>query len=84
MKQEAFWAETSRGVVRYENCEILTDCTKSEAKDIARQLNNVVARACKHRRPIDVVAAKLGRLTKDEERFVLLMRYAVMYVLDHE
>ena len=84
MKREMFWSDDANGEVRYENSRILHDCTPSQARDIARRLNEVVEKACGEVRPIEKVRKQIGRMSKNESRLVLLLRYALMYVLDHE
>jgi hypothetical protein len=84
MKREMFWSDDVNGEVRLENNVIVTDCTPSESRALAKKLNDTVRRFCKEERPVDKVRKKIGRMTREEQRLVLLMRYAVMYVLDHE
>ena len=50
MRRQAFFADIANGTVRHENWDILIDCTPSQAKEIARQLNQVVAKALKQSR----------------------------------
>ena len=84
MKREMFWADDSEGTVRYENSVIAMECTPSEARELARKLNGAVGRFFKTERPIQKIEKKIGTMTPEERRLFMLMRYAVMYVLDHE
>ena len=84
MKRELFWADAVNGEVRYENNVIAIECTPSEGRALAKELNDVTRRFFKQKRPIEKLAKQIGKMTAEEERLVLLMRYAVMYTLDHE
>lgn len=84
MKREDFWSDDPNGEVRYENCVIVDGCAPSEGRAIAKQLNDVIAKARQAERPIERVKKRLGKMTAKEQRLVLLIRYAVMYALDHE
>lgn len=82
MKREIFWADVVGKTVRVGNVAI--ECAPSEAHALAKELNDVVRRFFREKRPIQKVEEKIGRMTPAEKRMVLLLRYAVMYVLDHE
>ena len=84
MKREMFWADEANGAVRYENNTIAIECSPSEARALAKQLNDTVSRFFREERPVQKVKKNLGKLTPEEKRFILLVRYAAMYVLDHE
>ena len=84
MKRELFWSNDANGTVRIGNEEIAVECTPSEGRDLAKRLNDALEAFFGEKRPIEQLAEKIGRMTKEEERLVLLVRYAVMYALDHE
>ena len=82
--RRGFWSDDGNGEVRYENSVIAVECTPSEGRALAKKLNDAVSRFFKEERPIEKVAKKIGVMTREEKRLVLLMRYAVMHALDHE
>jgi hypothetical protein len=86
MEKTTFWADThgNRSTVRCGNEEVLTDCRSSEARAIARQLNDVLARAMQEQRPAEVLKKSIGKMSAAEKRAALITEYAVMRVLDHE
>jgi hypothetical protein len=84
MKREMFWSDDSDGTVRYENSVIAHECTPSESRALAKRLNDTVARFFKEQRPVDKLRKELGPMTREEKRLIMLIRFAIMYVLDHE
>jgi hypothetical protein len=52
VKREMFWADEANGAVRYENNTIAIECSPSEARALAKQLNDTVSRFFREERPV--------------------------------
>ena len=63
MEKTTFWTDTNgnKSSVRCGNEEVAIDCSPSEARAIARQLNDILAKVFQEKRPIEAVKKSLGK-----------------------
>jgi hypothetical protein len=84
VKRETFWTDANQTTVRIGNEEVAIECTPSESRALAKELNDTLRRFFKEKRPVEKLAKEIGPMTREEKRLVLLLRYAVMYGRDLE
>jgi hypothetical protein len=86
MKRTIFWADENgrKSTVRCGNEELAVDCTPSEARAIAKKLNDTLHAAFGESRAADRLRDQIGKLSPLEKRTLDIVQYAVMVALDHE